>query len=314
VSAPGGWARTLAPAKVNLWLDVLARRPDGYHELDTGLLALELADEVEARATDEPGVRLELAGPFASADVPSDERNLAWRAAAACLEALGETRGVELRLTKNVPSQAGLGAGSADAAAALLACETALGRSLDEDRARAALARLGSDCVFFRAAESTGLARCTGRGERVEVLAPPPEGWRVALLVPDVGAPTAAVYGALPTSLSLRDAASTVRAGLLQLDERAARGALFNGLEEAALSAVDGLAPWRELLDGCGAAHFRLSGSGSSFFGLFRDPQEAVRCLTPLAQAARSRGLEPRALLVTQPAGRGARLVAPASG
>jgi 4-diphosphocytidyl-2-C-methyl-D-erythritol kinase len=308
VSAAGGWVRALAPAKVNLWLDVLARRADGFHELDTGLLALELADELEARVAPEPGVRLEVAGRFASADIPRDERNLAWRAAAACLEALGEDRGLELRLTKNVPSRAGLGAGSADAAAALLAGEAALGRSLDEGTVRTLLAGLGSDCVFFRAAAATGLARCSGRGEQVQALAAPPQGWSVVVLVPDVGAATAAVYAALPTPLSARPAASTVRHGLLHLEERAARGALSNGLEEAALSAVDGLAPWRALLDGCGAAHFRLSGSGSSFFGLFRDPDEAARCSTTLAHAARSRGLEPRAVLVTRPARRGARL------
>jgi 4-diphosphocytidyl-2-C-methyl-D-erythritol kinase len=314
VSGVGDWVRIPAPAKVNLWLEVLARRPDGYHELDTGLLALELADEVAARARSEPGVRLELAGRFASADVPCDERNLAWRAAAACLDRLEETRGIELRLVKNVPSRAGLGAGSSDAAATLRACEAALDRTLDERVARQCLAELGSDCVFFRAAERTGLARCTGRGEQVEVLAPAPEGWHLALLVPDVGASTAEVYAALATPLSARAAASTVRGGLLQLDERAARGALFNGLEEAALSAVDGLAPWRALLDGCGLAHFRLSGSGSSFFGLFRDPDEAARCPTTLAQAARKRGLTPRALLVTRPARSGIRVVPPRPG
>ena len=304
-----GWVRALAPAKVNLWIDVLERRADGYHELDTGLLALELADTLEARARPEAGVRLELGGPFATPDVPSDERNLAWRAAAACLEVLGERRGVELRLVKNVPSQAGLGAGSADAAAALVACEAALGRALDEPGALALLSRLGSDCVFFRAAAATGFARCRGRGEVVQPLGPPPADWCVAVLVPDVGAPTAQVYAALRGPLSRAGAVSTVRSCLLHLEEGVARGALSNGLEEAALSAVAGLAPWRALLDDNGAAHFRLCGSGSSFFGLYRDPQEAARCLSALAQTARARKLEPRALFTTRPACRGARLV-----
>jgi 4-diphosphocytidyl-2-C-methyl-D-erythritol kinase len=309
MSGASTWVRALAPAKVNLWLDVLGRRDDGYHEIDTGLLALDLADELEARVRPERGVALDVRGPFAADDVPRDERNLAWRAAQSFLDALGETRGMELRLVKNVPSQAGLGGGSADAAAALCACEAALGRRLAEERARALLASLGSDCVFFRGAAATGFARCTGRGELVEPLAPPPPGWWIAVIVPNVGAPTASVYGALPRGLRMNAPPSTVRAGLFDPSVRVARGALSNGLEQAALSAVPELARWRELLDENGAGHFRLSGSGSSSFGLFRDPQEADHCLSALARAARARGLLPRARWVTRPAGAGARVV-----
>lgn len=303
------WVRALAPAKVNVWLDVLGVRPDGFHEIDSGLLALELADELAARARPQSGVTLGLSGPFASEDIPRDERNLAWRAAEQCLAELGEKRGVELRLCKNVPSQAGLGAGSADAAAALLACEVALGRSLPEERALEVLASLGSDCVFFRAAAASGFAHCTGRGERVIPLPLPAQGWWIAVLVPDVGAPTAAVYAALPQGLSPVARVPTVRGGLLDQSERVARGALSNGLEQAALCAVPSLAAWRGLLDANGAGHFRLSGSGSSWFGLYRDPKEADRCLSALALAARARGLAPRAQWVTRPARAAARLV-----
>ena len=309
MSGASGWVRALAPAKVNRWLDVLGKRADGYHELDTGLLALELADEIEARVRPDRGVVLDVSGPFATDDVPRDERNLAWRAAQGCLDALGETRGIELRLVKNVPSQAGLGAGSADAAAALCACEAALGRGLDAERACELLASLGSDCVFFRGAAATGFARCTGRGERVEPLAPPPPGWWIAVIVPNVGAPTGSVYAALPGGLSMKASPSTVRPSLFDPAVGVARGALSNGLEQAALSAVPELARWRELLDANGAGHFRLSGSGSSSFGLFRDPQEADHCLSALARAARARGLVPRASWVTRPAGAGARVV-----
>ena len=308
MSDRAGWVRALAPAKVNLWLDVLGQRADGFHELDTGLLALDLHDVVEARARAQSGVVLDVLGPSASADIPRDARNLAWRAAEACLAALGEERGVELRVHKNVPSQAGLGAGSADAAATLLVCETVLERRLPETRAHELLARLGSDCVFFRGAAASGFARCTGRGEQVEPLPQPPDGWWVAVLVPDVGAPTAAVYAALPQDLSVNAPPSTVRGGLLDQSERVARGALSNGLEQAALRAVPGLAVWRELLDAHGAGHFRLSGSGSSWFGLYRDPKEADRCLSALARAARARGLAPRARWVARPARAAARL------
>ena len=107
------WHRVLAPAKVNPFLEVIERRADGFHEIDTTLLAVELGDEVRARATRSGTVELAIDGPFASADIPLDERNLAWRGAAAYLaiaKAVGRPdAGVELVVTKNVPSQAGLG-------------------------------------------------------------------------------------------------------------------------------------------------------------------------------------------------------------
>ena len=84
---------------------------------------------------------------------------------------------------------------------------------------------------------------------------------------------------------------------------------LANGLERAALSAVEGLASWRELLDDCGGVHFRLSGSGSSFFGLFRAAEDADRCRSDLAHAAAARGFRPRALVATRLAARGAALL-----
>src|SRR5262249_55538003 len=115
MSIAGRTVRVLAPAKVNPWLEVLGRRSDGYHELDTVMVALDLADVVEARAVDRPGIRIAVDGPFASADVPRDATNLAAAAAqrvlSAALDACAIDRGVglEFGLTKNVPSRAGLG-------------------------------------------------------------------------------------------------------------------------------------------------------------------------------------------------------------
>ena len=231
------------------------------------------------------------------------------RAAELALGALGVPGGLDLRLTKRVPSRAGLGAGSSDAAAALLACETLYERKLSEEGAKQLLASLGSDCVFFRAAARSGFARCTGRGERVEALEGPQLDWHAVVLVPDLGASTPEVYAALGTPLSAPPANPTVRPRALQLGEAALRGMLTNGLERAALRAVPGLAPWRDLLDDLALAHFRLSGSGSSFFGLFRDPQEARSCLVDLENETRVRALAPRALLTTRLSGRGAALV-----
>ncbi len=293
------WFERAAPAKVNLFLEVLERRPDGYHELETVMLALDLADRVRIRRAPRPGVRCTLSGPFASADVPRDERNLAVRAALAALAlarrmgALGEFEGVELELEKWVPSQAGLGGASSDAAAAFAAVESALGLSFDEREACAALAALGSDCVFFRKAATSGLALCTGRGEIVSALAPAPENLAVVVVTPDFGAPTAQVYAQLASPLSWAQSRRSLPECFRSATSRGSfwspASRCFNRLEEAAFAALPALADWREILNANGSAQFSLSGSGSSFFCLCpsRAAAEELR-LTVLAELERA--------------------------
>lgn len=311
-------ASVVAPAKVNLWLDVLAKRPDGYHEVDTGILALDLADRLTVEVGDGPGVALELSGPMLSDDVPRDRSNLAVRAAELVLadaRSAGQVErgtGLCLALEKRVPSRAGLGGGSSDAAAAMLGAAHALGFRLDPGLARTRLAALGSDCAFFLDAGATGFARCTGRGEHVVPLAVNDRAWTVALLAPDVACPTGAVYAALESSggrpLSARAQCSSVRESLLSRTEAEVRAGISNRLEAAALEAVPALRPWRDLLDENGAPHFTLSGSGSTFFGLFRDEAEARACLEELVRAARARRLAIRGTWSAHPSGTGAAL------
>ena len=309
------WTRVLAPAKVNPWLAVLGRRDDGYHQVDTGVLALDLCDEVAVRPVGERGLWGQVGGEAASADVPADGRNLAWRAAAAVLELargrrrLGGEVGLELHLLKRIPSRAGLGGGSSDAAGAALATTRALDLSLSWDELAHLVSNLGSDCAFFLAAHASGFARCTGRGEIVEPLAPIPDRWKVALIVPEVGAETGAVYANLGRDLRNGGIAPSLT-DLFERTESGARVALLAGLESAALDSVPGLHAWRELLDELGAAHFRLSGSGSSFFGLFADAGEASRCVAAIEAEALRRGLRSRLGRVLRPAGHGVRRVA----
>lgn len=312
------WVRAFAPAKLNPWLAVLGRRPDGYHELETVLVALDLGDRLAARRSASGRVELELTGPAAGADVPRDGRNLALagarialrlaRAAGTC----GPGAGLELRLVKELPSQAGLGGASSDAAAALLAGAGALGLDLEpgsttHGAALDALAALGSDCPFFLGAPG-GAARCTGRGERVAPLAAPRPPWQVALVVPAVGAPTAAVYGALgPADFGGRPLPAFSGDALPPASALPA-APFFNQLEPAALRAVPALGPWRALLDGLFPGAFHLSGSGSSFFAVQGDRADALRLLEAvLAQAAR-RGLAVRGAWVAATRDRGASL------
>ncbi len=299
----------LAPAKVNPVLDILGRRDDGFHELDTVLVALDLCDRmVLERAVGQPGeIRLVCDGPFASADVPTDGRNLAVRAASEALALVDVSPCLELTLTKNIPSQAGLGGGSSDAAAAVLGVELLCAEELAGERRRELLARIGSDCVFFDVARMTGAARATGRGERLEVTTVPggEHGpWHVALVTPEERCPTAEVYAALDSSLRVQGGGPRVR-GLCEMRATEARVCLRNQLEVAALAVSPGLVPWRDALEAVDAGHFLLSGSGSSFFGLYDTASTAAEGLDRVLAIARRRGLGVRGSWVTRTSGRG---------
>ena len=204
------WFRASAPAKINLYLEVLGLRADGHHEIRTWMMAVEPSDSVAARATRGSGIALSLTGAQASPDIRADETNLAWRAAQAVLDhgrARGQvdTRaGLELALEKNIPSGAGLGGASSDAAAAWIAAQAALGFEVSISETQAGLERLGSDCAFFFQTARTGFGRCEGRGERVLEEVSPPTRWSVAILTPAVSASTAQVYAALRIRLSAK--------------------------------------------------------------------------------------------------------------
>lgn len=299
----------VAPAKVNPLLDVLGKRDDGYHDLDTLLLAVELADTVELTRVDGPPgeVRCRVVGPFASEDVPTDERNLAVRAARAGLARVQEAPCVELVLHKDVPSQAGLGGGSSDAAAALAGVEVLCGVDLGQAERSSLLGDLGSDCVFFDVARATGCARATGRGDVVEVL-PAPKGiegeWWVAIVTPEERCSTGEVYAALGSSLSPSREEPTVHT-LLGMRASQARSSLRNGLEAAAFAVRPGLNRWRDALVDADAGHFRLAGSGSSFFGLYDTAADASAGLTRVLAEAQRRELAVRGRWVTRSCGHG---------
>ena len=314
----GNWLEFLAPAKVNPWLYVGKRRPDGYHEVDLGLLALDLCDRVAVRLSGSAAgasarIVLEVSGPCAGDDVPRDGQNLAWRGAEAVVEeavasgALHAAPALELRLAKHVPSGSGLGGGSSDAAAAALATCAILGIELPRERLLTRLAALGSDCAFFVAAAASGYARAKGHGERIEVLPAVSAAWHVALVIPAVHVSTALAYSHFPSSLRSGASVPTVPLDLFDRPLADARAALENDLEPAAQRAVPAMRRWRMLLDACGAKHFCMSGSGSSFFGLFDDEADMLRALDEVKRNARVEGLQVRCI-GARPFGTGARL------
>ena len=256
------------PAKINLFLDVVRRRPDGYHDIDTVMQAIDLFDELEIEPRRDGALTLACSDPT----LPTDERNLVVRAAAALREATGCRAGARMRLTKRIPTQAGLGGGSSDAAGALVGLNAAWGLGLPADQLRDVAAGVGSDVPFFLLG---GTARCTGRGEQVEPVAGAAQ-CHYVLVCPHVKVSTAAAYRKLrfpltPTGLD----ASMCVYNLVEGNVETVGRCLYNRLEDPAFSIHPMLSDAKSGLAECGVfAGVCMTGSGSALFGLCR-PQEA---------------------------------------
>ena len=266
-----------SPCKVNLILNILGRRPDGYHELETILQPVRLCDRLTlARAG--TGIALTCNDP----GLPVDGRNLVHRAAAAFLSAAGISDGVKIHLEKNIPQAAGLGGGSGNAATTLLGLNELFGRPLTADQLGELAAGLGSDVNFFL---QTRPALATGRGETVRALAdfPALAGAAFFLIHPGFGIATPWAYQNLarfPAALSGRPGrAQQLVAALQTNDWSAVRANMYNSLEAPALEKYPVLALYQSFLREHGALAALMSGSGSTTFALFENAAaaEAVR-------------------------------------
>jgi 4-diphosphocytidyl-2-C-methyl-D-erythritol kinase len=283
-------ARVRAPAKLNLGLRVVGRRADGYHELESVFVPLELADDL-ALELGGAGVRLAVDGEE-SVGVPTDARNLAWRAAERFLFQAGVSEGVALHLTKRVPSPAGLGGGSSDAGAVLAALSRLLpGRASANEVAQLALG-LGADVPFFL---DPTPALVAGIGERIAALGGVPA-FDVLLAHPGVGLATRDVYAAHDAAASLTPprAAPTLR-DLLALREgpgtapwhsdEALRALVGNDLEAAATRLQPRVAELREGLTATGARAVGMSGSGPTLYAIYPDRGSAAAARERVARS-----------------------------
>jgi len=255
------------PAKVNLYLKVVGRRSDGYHDLITVMQALSLADELTI-TLDGAAVALECDRP----DLPLDEGNLAVRAAKAFQEALGRRFGVRLRLLKRIPVAAGLGGGSSDAAGVLRGLNCLLGTPLSPGQLTAVARQLGADVPFFLL---DGPALGRGIGDLLTPITLPPL-WYV-LLNPGFAVSTAAVYAGLQPPFAAPP--PTQVAAMLQTPPATW---LHNDLEAVTLRLHPELTAHKEALRRLGARGVLMSGSGPTVFGIFADELRAVRAASRL--------------------------------
>ena len=249
-------------AKINLTLDVLGKRPDGYHDIQSVMQTISIRDDVE--------VEVGTAKPWTLScdkeDVPQDSSNLAWKAAEMfCRAAKRDPEGVAIRITKRIPTQAGLGGGSADAAAVL----RALNRHYDYPFSIYVLAELGAEvgsdvplCTLG------GTVLCQGRGERLRKLPDLPETLFV-VCKPDFPVSTPELYRRLDeTAIARRPDHTAMEAAIVQGDVGAIAGQLCNVFEPVVTEKHLELNYIKSLMNSYGALGFAMSGSGPSVYAI----------------------------------------------
>ena len=274
--------RALAPAKLNLTLDILGLRPDGYHELDMLMQAVSLCDTVKIAAETGEARRLvcEDQGGNPMPGLPADGRNLAWRAADVFFRDTGlPDPGLSIRIVKRIPAQAGLAGGSADAAAVLRALNALYDTPLRPKELLELGAECGSDVPFCIRG---GTARVRGRGEQVRPVRLDPIQHYV-IVKPPFGISTPALFRASDAHEPARrpDTDALLRC-LRKNDLQDAGGLLCNVLEPVAEREHPEIGQIRESLLALGACGARMTGSGSAVFGLFAGPREAKRACEAL--------------------------------
>ena len=268
--------RVKAPAKVNLWLEVLGRRPDGYHEIRTVMQAVSLYDDLSFRQRGDGRVVLHARGD----GLPADEENLVVRAARLLKQRLGCPAGVEARLHKRIPVARGLGGGSSNCAATLRALSRLWRLELRQGDLQRLAAELGSDVPFFL---NGGTALCEGRGERVTQLAVRGT-FHYVLVIPPQPLSTRSVYQRLDGCLTSEGQGSSmeeVQRALARGDPRQLVVAVHNALLIPALQLSPDTRRIAGILESvlplAGGRGCFLSGSGSALFGVFDTAEQARR-------------------------------------
>ena len=265
-----------AAAKVNLVLEVLGKRDDGYHEVVTIMQAVDLSDRITLEHADVVEVRTNADG------VPTDSRNLALKAATALRQAAGVVHGVRITLDKRIPVAAGLGGGSTDAAAVLLGLNRLWRLRWPVARLEEVATGLGMDVPFFLRG---GAALAIGRGERIERLRARALG--LVLVNPRFALSTAEMYARVtPDMYTDGRSAKTLCSGLALRSPARLAANLYNGLQEAAVAAHPVIGRMRAALLAAGALGSLMSGSGPTVFGVARSYEHARQIRRRLTRGA----------------------------
>jgi 4-diphosphocytidyl-2-C-methyl-D-erythritol kinase len=270
------WVECKARAKINLTLDILAKRADGYHNIESVMHTLTLGDTIRLRLIDEPVIRLSIRGHF---DVPSGLDNIAWKAAAAMRALImasepGHDFGAEIEIVKEVPPEAGLAGGSADAAAVLCLINKALGGIVKADAMMKLGSTLGADVPFLM---NGSMAIARGIGELLEPLLGSAE-LPVAIAKPGRGLSTASMYKAWDCQVHGnygKAAGIGTKSGdfIGKLNEEGfleALGHVHNDFEAMAATEIPEIEDLKRRMLNAGAIASSMSGSGTAVYGIFR--------------------------------------------
>ena len=262
-----------APAKINIGLSILGARTDGYHDIATVFQALDWGDTVSFRRTAGP-VEIECGHP----DVPKDEDNLVVRAFRLFQRETGIEGGLAVRIEKRIPPGAGLGGGSSDAAAALIACNRLWRRGLNQTELMNLAARIGSDVPFFILG---GTAYGTGRGEILRPLSWPMQ-YHVLLILPGEAVSTAWAYTQIRMTLTKVKKITKLTDILETGDLSALHRDASNDMERVVFPSHPRLGEIKQALYNRGACYASMSGSGSTIYGLFIKREDAEAAASSL--------------------------------
>ena len=263
--------RIFAPAKVNLFLRIVGQRSDGYHLLDSLMAPVSLYDAVEIQAERREQSESSITLTCDKPDLPTDQLNLAYRAAVLICRETETTATITIDLQKNIPAGAGLGGGSSDAAAVLKALNRLLSLGLNIPQLCQLAAQIGADVSFFI---PCGLARVSGIGDILTSLPPLPRRWLV-IVVPPLAVSTRRAYrrfDELSPNVECNPADSTVQITAQQWPDG---GVFVNDLEQAVLPEHPLIAHSKSQLLELGAEMALMSGSGSAVFGVFSEQLQA---------------------------------------
>lgn len=263
-----------APAKINLTLDTLYKRDDGYHEVEMIMTTVDLADRIGLETRADGRIEIVSVDRF----IPSDAKNLAYQAAALLKKTYCVREGVSITIEKHIPVAAGLAGGSSDAAATLRGLNHVWDLNLSLDELAELGAQIGSDvpfCVYG------GTALATGRGEKIDHLPSPAACW-VILAKPVIGVSTAEIYGQLNLDTAYHPDTQAMIRAVKEKDFSRMIDNLGNTLEDVTLNLYPEVRELKDQMKRFGAEGVLMSGSGPTVFGIVQQESRAQRVVNAL--------------------------------
>lgn len=263
-----------APAKINLTLDTLYKREDGYHEVEMIMTTIDLNDRLTFECRDDGEIIIDVEHNF----VPSDHRNLAYKAAKLMQDRYNIKKGVKISLEKSIPISAGLAGGSSDAAATFRGLNELWGINESLETLSELASEIGSDISFCIYGKT---ALCQGRGEKITHLPKPPSAW-VVIAKPDIGVSTPEIYGALDLENKGEVQTQACLKAIENNDYASMCQSLGNSLEKVTMQLYPEVEKLKNTMSNTGVDAALMSGSGPTIYGFVQKERQAKQVYNAL--------------------------------